>query len=198
MRAVEDLVDILDHLGYAQATFIGHSMGGNITQELVFFHPERVKALVMLGCTCNTLKLSVLEALGVRMAPLIFPLYSYEVLKRQSARASAVKPEVQSYLSEVFNQVSKEEFITILVETSRCLHYEPGYRITHPMLLAHGDHDITGNIKKIAPTWAARDPNCRYVVIPEAGHAANLDKPEFFNRLLLDFLHEHAPTTAES
>src|SRR5437764_7743170 len=49
-RATEDLLALLDHVGYADATFIGHSMGGNIGQEVVFSHPERVKALVMLDC----------------------------------------------------------------------------------------------------------------------------------------------------
>ncbi len=38
---------------------------------------------------------------------------------------------------------------------------------------------------------AARDARfCRYVVIPDAGHVANLDHPDVFNRLLLDFLAE--------
>src|SRR5437763_1519030 len=45
-RATEDLLALLDHVGYGEATFIGHSMGGNIAQEVVFAHPERVKALV--------------------------------------------------------------------------------------------------------------------------------------------------------
>ena len=35
--AVEDLVAILDLLGYKTATFVGFSMGGSIIQELVFF-----------------------------------------------------------------------------------------------------------------------------------------------------------------
>jgi pimeloyl-ACP methyl ester carboxylesterase len=31
-------------------------------------------------------------------------------------------------------------------------------------------------------------PNARKVVIPDAGHAANLDNPEAFNRAVLEFL----------
>jgi len=62
------------------------------------------------------------------------------------------------------------------------------------LLLTHGERDGTGNIRKVAPHWAAREPHCRSVVIPGAGDCANQDNPEFFNRLLLDFLSEHAPT----
>ena len=31
-------------------------------------------------------------------------------------------------------------------------------------------------------------PNCQKVTIPNAGHAANMDNPEDFNRAILDFL----------
>lgn len=43
-------------------------------------------------------------------------------------------------------------------------------------------------IAKIAPQWAAREPNCQYEIIPNARHFAILDDPAFFNRLLVDFL----------
>src|SRR5579859_4588649 len=44
--AVEDLLAILDQLGEQEVSLVGQSMGGNIAQELLFLHPERVKALV--------------------------------------------------------------------------------------------------------------------------------------------------------
>ena len=49
---------------------------------------------------------------------------------------------------------------------------------------------VPPTISKIAPDWAARDPESRYIVIPGAGHNANQDNPTFFNRLLLEFLDE--------
>lgn len=38
-------------------------------------------------------------------------------------------------------------------------------------------------------------PNCEKVVIPEAGHAANIDNPEDFNKALMSFL-EKVPSKA--
>jgi len=38
-------------------------------------------------------------------------------------------------------------------------------------------------------------PNCEKVVIPGAGHAANIDNPEDFNKALLSFL-EKVPSKA--
>ena len=192
-EAAEDLIAILDRLGYGQATFVGQSLGGIITQELVFLHPERVTALVVIGGVCNTLKLSAFEKLALQASPMLLRLLPDSVRKRQSAHSFAVKPKVQTYLYEASRQIPEKNVITVWTETICCLRYEPDYRITHPLLLTHGKHDILEKFKKAMPTWAARDPHCHYVVIPDAGHCANQDNPEFFNRVLLDFLHEHAP-----
>jgi pimeloyl-ACP methyl ester carboxylesterase len=186
--AVDDLLAILDEIGVKQAIFVGQSMGGNISQEVVFLHPERVKALVLIDCACNTFQLSGMEKWLLRMTPAILKLYPANMLKDQSVKASAIKPDVQAYLSEVFNLMSKDEFATVFLATAGCLHEEPNYHIEQPMLLVHGDKDGTGNIKKVAPLWAAREPHCRYVVIPNAGHMANMDNPSFFNLLLIEFL----------
>jgi pimeloyl-ACP methyl ester carboxylesterase len=35
---------------------------------------------------------------------------------------------------------------------------------------------------------AKKIPNCKKVVIPNAGHAANMDQPEAFNKAVLEFL----------
>ena len=36
----DDLLAILDHLGVERAIFAGHSLGGNVTQELIFTIPS--------------------------------------------------------------------------------------------------------------------------------------------------------------
>jgi pimeloyl-ACP methyl ester carboxylesterase len=53
----------------------------------------------------------------------------------------------------------------------------------------HGDQD-SPPIQAQAPIWANREANCRYEVIPNAGHNANQDNPTVFNKLLQEFLVE--------
>ena len=69
----------------------------------------------------------------------------------------------------------------------------------------HGPHVIDSLPKIAVPTlvvvgagdgpflaafeyMAAKIPGAKKVVIPDAGHAANIDQPEAFNRTVLDFL----------
>lgn len=189
---IDDLLALLDQTGYARAVVAGQSMGGNIAQEMVFRYPERVSALIAIDCTCNTLPLTGMERWLLDISPTILRLYPYETYKRQAVQASALRPDVRKYLYEACSQITREDMLTIMVGTAQFLHYEPGYTITQPQLLLLGDHDNLGNIKKAMPAWAARDPDCRLALVPDAGHGANLDNPELVNRLLLDFLREHA------
>ena len=192
-RATDDLLALLDTVNVKRAILVGHSMGGNISQEVIFRAPQRVQAAVLLGCTCNTQKLSFSEKWQARLGAPLLKLYPADLLRRQSADISADRPEVRAYLYEALGQMSKAEFTAVILELLEGLHEEPGYQIPVPFLLLHGEHDRTGNIRKLAPTWASAEPQCEYEVIPRAGHTANMDNLQVFNQLLLDFLHRHIP-----
>lgn len=194
--AATDLVAILDQIGAPAAMLVGQSMGGSIAQELVFCAPQRVRGLVLIGCACNTLRLSAVEELGVRLSGPLLGLYPATTLRREIAQRTAVTPAVRAYAYEAAGYLSKHTFLLVWAALTRALHYEPGYRITQPLLLCYGVHDGLGNFKRAYPAWAARD-GARLVPIPAAGHNANQDNPTFFNALLLEFLREHtAPQTS--
>ena len=55
-----------------------------------------------------------------------------------------------------------------------------------PSLVLVGAND-TGFLAA-AEYMSRKIPDCRKVVIPDAGHAANMDQPELFNSAVLDFL----------
>jgi 3-oxoadipate enol-lactonase len=185
---LEDLIAILDVISQPEAVFVGQSMGGNISQELVRHHPERVKALVLVDCVCNSAPLGWLEQFALKITPAMLALYPYNALISQSAKASALRPDVQQYLDRTMRVMTKFEIETVLLETTNILRNDPDYRIAKPFLLLRGDHDNAGAIAKQAKTWAAREPNCQdYTIIPKAGHCSNQDNPDFFNRVLLEF-----------
>lgn len=46
---VQDVVNLLDHLGIERAHIVGYSMGGAITTRFVMAHPERVRSAVIGG-----------------------------------------------------------------------------------------------------------------------------------------------------
>jgi 3-oxoadipate enol-lactonase len=186
--AVEDLLAILDRLGYRQAVFVGHSNGTYIGQELAFRYPQRVMALVIADGTCITWARPAFERWLVRASNSLMALMPYETLKKAGLPYISDKKAVQDYTYKAFSMLTKRDYLRIWKGVTECLHDEPGYRIEKPMLLVHGDGDRTGDIRKIAPLWAAREPDCRYEVISNASHFVPLDQPEIFTRLVMEFL----------
>jgi 3-oxoadipate enol-lactonase len=73
---------------------------------------------------------------------------------------------------------------------------EPSYRLPVPALLVHGERDQIGDIASTMRGWAEREPLARYAVIPDAGHASNLDNPDDFTDLLTAFIDDVAAEAA--
>lgn len=191
---VEDLLAVLDHLDVEGPVVVGgQSLGGYVAQELTFRYPERVAAVVVVGSTCLTLPIPRHERWALRSSPWWFRPWPWGHLQGVVARSTALRPAVRAYAADAIGQLTKRDFVRIWEGVAESPHPEPGYRIEQPLLLTHGEADRTGNIARSAPAWAAREPRCRYAVIPDTGHNANQDNPGATNRLLLDFLAEAHP-----
>jgi 3-oxoadipate enol-lactonase len=66
----------------------------------------------------------------------------------------------------------------------------PGKHIAVPLLLTHGEDDVTGTIRRDKPRRVGYESHATYSVIPKAGHNANQDNLEFFNELMSNFLNQ--------
>lgn len=188
---IDDLMMIMSQEKISKATFIGQSLGGNIAQEIAFFYPDKVESLVLIGCTCNTMKLSSLEGLLLKISPRILSYYPWHFLLKQIAEVSALSQPVRDYIKEAINTMGKKDFVHVFSQTLACLHNEDGYKIPKDVLLLCGKHDHTGNIKRVAPKWAELDPRYQFYFIEDAAHCANQDNPNEVNRILLNFLNTH-------
>ena len=187
---VDDLVAILDDIGVQKVVAVGQSFGGYVSQELLFRYPERVDALGIIGATDITSIPSRLEYLALKLSPYLFKIWPYQHLKKVISERTAETKRAKQYAYRATSHLSKQEFTTVWKGVADALHSEPEYIIEKPFLLTHGDADQTGTIARDASSWADREPNCRYEVIPNAGHNANDDNPEYFNNLLLEFLED--------
>jgi len=188
----EDMIDdcrkLYETLGIDEAILVGQSMGGNLAQEIACRHPEMVRKLVLIDCTKNTGKLTVLEKLTLKASSLIFACYPWGTLIRQSADACGNKAEVKQYVRRCFQRMDKATFIDIMGAVTGCLHEDVAFRFPQPVLLLCGADDKSGNIRASMTAWAQADENCTLFMIENAGHNANQDQPEAVNRHISDFL----------
>lgn len=65
--------------------------------------------------------------------------------------------------------------------------------ITVPALVLYGEHEPPF-IRRHAPKLGSALPNASVREIPDAGHASNLDEPEFFTDVVREFLARVRPS----
>lgn len=191
---VDDLLAVLTDAGITRVVLVGQSMGAYLSQHVVRLHPERVDGLVVIGSTPIAFPLSWRDHVAVRLAGPSFRFWPLDHLRRSMARVTAVREDVRTYAFDAMSVIGRPDLVRIFAAVATAIRREgfPDFRVDAPFLLTHGEQDETGNIRKDGPSWAASDPEIDYLVIPDAGHNANQDNPEVFNRALLRFLTRSA------
>src|SRR5690606_12096170 len=91
--ALDDLRAIIAEAGADKAVLVGHSLGGNLSQDFVRQHPERVAGLVVIDSTWNAGALTGLERFLLKLAAPSLRLIPAGRLPRLMAQASAAQPD---------------------------------------------------------------------------------------------------------
>ncbi len=191
---VLDLHDLLGHLGLAQAVVGGLSLGGGIATRFALTHPGRVRALVVVDSSSAVgLPLSV-DNIVMRARSIQVTLEGGMDAMAEFAIAS--NPNVSGRLKldprardEVFamyrmlTPVGYANALRALLQMDYITERLP--EIGVPTLLVCGDEDPSLGPMRI---MAEKITHARFVLLSPAGHFANRDQPEAFNRALLEFL----------
>ncbi len=194
-----DAVGVLDALGIDSAHVYGLSMGGMIAQEVALRFPHRVRALVLGGTTPGGLHAVLpwreLAALarelpgkpsGVRARTLAAMLFSPEFRAAEPERVAALLPLFGRHRAHPVG-VAAHWWATLYHDTWARL---PG--LDRPTLVMHGSADALTPLES-ARRLADRIPGAELAVVPGAGHAYPLERPQESYDLLVDFLDRHGP-----
>jgi 3-oxoadipate enol-lactonase len=188
--AVDDVRALLEALPTEDPILVGLSLGANIAQELVRQDHGRIRALFLADATCNTAARHPLSA-RLSVAALHWQaLITGPGFAQRAARTIARDSRAQEYVLAANGRRTSVETVAILSSLLlNGLRSDPTYRLPVPTLLVHGEFDRVGDISTATRTWAQREELAEYAVIPDAGHASNLDNPAAFTNVLGQFLH---------
>lgn len=185
---INDCMKLYEIYNINTAILIGQSMGGNLAQHISYYYPNLVEKLVLIDCSKNTGKLTSIERMSLKCSKIMFSLYPWNTLIKQSANACGNKENVRKYVKGCYSSIDKATFIDIMMEVTRFLHEDTKFMFKQPVLLICGSDDKLGNIKKVAKTWARDDKNCILHMIDNAGHNSNQDNPQKVNELIFKFI----------
>jgi len=200
VRAADDILAVLDHIGERKAHIVGLSMGGFATLHFGLRHPERALSLCIGGCGYGAEldKREIFRAEADVIAnmirtdgmPAFAERYAYGPTRvqyenkdpRGHAEFKAMLAEHSAVGSANTQQgVQKERpSLYTLVEEMK--------RITVPTLIITGDEDWPCLLPGILMKQSI--PSAALSVIPNSGHAINIEEPEEYNRIVSDFLSQ--------
>jgi pimeloyl-ACP methyl ester carboxylesterase len=193
---VEDLYALLKFLKVDKATLIGLSMGGGISIDFAITHPEMVNALVLAAPGLSGYNISqeymqrwwaTVEAARDEGFAKANELW----LKDPYMAPAMENPKIADKIRKISMDNSEIWLANIFLE--RPIKPPAIGRISEikiPTLLILGDRDVA-DIYNIADTLMAKIPGIEKVVIPGAGHMVNMEKPEEFNKAVMEFLGRH-------
>jgi 3-oxoadipate enol-lactonase len=184
---VQDVEALIAELGLERPVLAGHSLGGNIAQELVRRKPGKYAGLIVLDSTWNAGPLTSGERFLLRLAGPALALVPARSLPKVMANASAVTDAGRADAERAFSQVTKHGFIDVWRATVQFVAPDAGYRTAIPLLLVRGAEDKTGNIVTAMPAWAAAESVTEHV-IPDAGHLVTQDAPTAVTEAIIKFL----------
>lgn len=197
----QDLSDLLDHLGVERAFVLGASRGGQIALDFALEHPGRVGALVLVAAGLSGYQHPATEAESEarRMLAAMDEAWT----NREFARL--VDMEVRMFVDGPGQPPDRVDHrVRERVREMRAAHFRrqdgearpqpldpPAVdrlaEIRVPTLVLVGDLDTVGS-QAMADLLAAGIAGARKIVFPGVAHMVNLERPERFNRVALDFL----------
>src|SRR3954454_22518043 len=175
-----DAARALRSVGHPSAHVYGISMGGMVAQELALRFPERVRGLVLAGTTPG--------------GPRAFRPAAGELLRGRFLFSPAFRREHPERVRELLRYFEIRPgalwahwWATVYHDTVSRLG-----QIQAPTLVMHGGADGMSPVAT-ARLLAERIPDAELAIVPGAGHAFPLERPQESFRLMTDWLERRAP-----
>ncbi|MBM3406421.1 MAG: alpha/beta fold hydrolase [Betaproteobacteria bacterium] len=199
MRAVDDILDVMNALGVDRAHVIGLSMGGFATLHFGLNYPDRARSLIVAGAGYGAEKQyeEYFRGVSMEVARQFEVQGAEQFAKTYSIGASRVQfqnkdprgwAEFARWLGEHSSLGSANTMRG--VQAQRPSIYDLKDRLATmpvPTLVVVGDED--DHCIQPGVFMKKTIPACGLLILPKTGHTLNLEEPDHFNRFTLEFLH---------
>ncbi|MBE9190930.1 alpha/beta fold hydrolase [Gloeocapsopsis crepidinum LEGE 06123] len=195
-QMADDTAILLEHVGVSKVHVAGHSMGGQIAQELALAHPEKVYSLMLLATFAKGDRrfCSIIETLGDLPRILDPEAYFYVVLPWAVSEdfystPGAIEEALQFQIEYLFPPTPQGLYHqSRAIVNSDTLDRLP--QISCPTLVVVSQQDILIPIK-FSQELVQGIPNAELVILERGGHDFLIDAPDAVSTAMLNFLAKH-------
>ena len=187
----EDLAALLRQLGVQKAYVVGLSLGGRIAIDFALAHPEMTDGIVPVAPGLSGFNFTGDAGDGEQWRAAQrgdWAAVAEYWLKTGYMRPAMANPRIAARLRQLSVENAHENLdngaLQRVLNPAAITRLEA---IKTPTRIIVGDLDVA-DIHEICGLLAIRIPGAIQVVIRGSGHIVNMEKPEEFNRAVLDFL----------
>lgn len=187
----DDIVEVIDHLKIKRSHFIGISLGTILIRNLAEKHPEKVEGLVMGGAIMKlNFRSRLLMGLGNIFKSVVpylwlYRFFAFIIMPHSNHRESRIL-----FVREAKKLCQKEflRWFKLTSEINPLLRLFRANDIKIPTLYVMGGEDylFLPAVKKIVQ----KHENSSLLLIEHCGHVVNVEQPEIFNRLVINYISD--------
>ncbi len=189
-----DLRELMNHLEIERAVLVGLSLGGKTAINLALEDPQRVEAIVAVSSGLSGYRFEsefYLEQRDIMIQAWRAGEFDAVVESFQRCWTDGphrgpedVDPEVREKVRAMARNGLEHAMEGRTIDPPAIERLDD---LELPMLMVVGELDMPG-ILEIAGMVVAANPNAELVAIPDVAHMVNMEAPERFNELLLEYL----------
>jgi pimeloyl-ACP methyl ester carboxylesterase len=195
----QDILDVLDKERIPAAHFVGVSLGTILIRALIEMAPERVQSVIYAGAVVGfTVWARILIVSGQALKYMVpfntlYSTFAWFIMPGRKAQ------EARKVFIRESKRVAPEEFrrwLMLIPEVNRRLRKWASETSACRSLYLMGGKDYM--FLPPARALVAKTPDSFLDVIQGVGHVCNIERPERFNELAIQFLKGEVPTSAAS
>ena len=184
-----EVIEVLDYLKIEKSNFVGISLGTIIIRELAERFPERFESMIMGGAVMKlNIRGQILMSTGALLKSVVPSLMLYKLFAWVIMPKNNHKESRSLFVNEAKKLYQKEfkRWFTLISEVNPLLKF---FRFKDPSIptlyiMGSEDHMFLPSVKMIVNDHES----AQLQVVEDCGHVVNVEQPEIFNNLVIDYL----------
>lgn len=185
-----DVRDLIKALGIQPVHLVGISLGGTIALQTILDEPKLIDRAVLVNTFARLRPKNTRTWIYLSMRFVAASLFGLRYQARVVGRGLFPAPDQAHLRQELYNQIIIGNPKAYRGATRALARFDVRHRLSeiqNPVLVVTGEMDTTVPVETQAKL-AQGIIKSNHTIIPGAGHAVTVEKPDLFNTIILEFL----------